>query len=176
MTTSKLVTLDTYTDPFKARIVAGKLEAAGIPTYLNGETTAVALTGITVAATVKLEIAEEDVERAQQILTAPSEPETGIQTEPTEKEPPEDFNAATSLAERGLRAALIGLLLLPALLGIVIQVYSLWLLAKLASHDEEMESSYTWKVYLALAIDAVGLVLGAIYLRVVFLWGTRLFF
>src|SRR5437867_1953930 len=109
--TSKLVVLDSYADPLHAEVVAQKLNAADIRTYINGEAAA----GVNPShADVKLEIAEEDLERARTILSTPAEPDTGIQTEPDEPDLPEDLNATPAVAERALRGALFGALLTPA--------------------------------------------------------------
>jgi hypothetical protein len=173
--TGKLVTLESYSDPFKARLVAQRLQEAGIPAFLNGETTALTLGGINpTLAPVHLEVPEDEVERAREVLSRPAEQETGIQTEPDEKDPPEDVNASPYLAERAVRAALFGLLFTPALLGIAIQLYSiqlysLWLAGRIATREEEMAPEWRWKVYTALALDGVGLLLGAIYVRALFI-------
>jgi hypothetical protein len=172
MTTSKLVTLDSFADPLHARVVAQRLEAAGIHAFVNGEVAH----GVDPShADVKLEIAEEDLERARQVLATPAEPETGIQSAPDEKAPDEDLAGTPAVAERAFRAALYGLLLLPALVGMLFQLYSLWLMTKLASRDEDTDGSSTWKVYLALALNAGGLLLGALYARVVYLWVMSMF-
>src|SRR5262249_4239825 len=149
-----------------AEVVAQKLNAAGIHTYINGEIAS----GVDPSrADVKLEVAEEDAERARAILATPPERDPGIQTEPDEPDTPEDLAATPTVADRSLRASLFGLLLLPIFVGMLFQIYSLWLATKVASRDED-ESGFSWKVYLALAIDALGLVLGAIYVRAVVLW------
>lgn len=166
MTTSKLVVLDSYADPLHAEVVAQKLNAAGIRTFINGEIAA----GINPShADVTLEVAEEDAERSRSLLSAPPEPDTGIQTEPDEPDVPEDLSATPAVAERTLRAALFGALLMPAIVGMFFQLYSLWLATKFASRDEEEQGS-AWKVYLALGINAVGLFLGAVYIRALILW------
>src|SRR5262249_42626846 len=105
----------------------------------------------------------------------PPEPQTDIQTEPDEAVPTEDYNASPSLADHALRAALFGLLLWPIIIGIFTQVYSLWLLGKLATRDEEMDSSYSWKLSLALALDPLGLVLGALYVIAIVNWMRGVF-
>lgn len=170
MTTSKLVVLDSFADPIKARLVSQRLEEEGIRTYLNGEEAAATLGGLNPSmVTVKLEIAEEDVERARELLTTPPEPETGIQTAPDEPDPPEDLSATPAVAERALRAALAGSLLMPAIVGMLFYLYSLYLATKVASRDEN-EEGFTWKVYLALAINAAGLFLGALYIRALITW------
>jgi hypothetical protein len=169
--TGKLVSLASFTDPFKARIVAQKLEEAGIRTFLEGDTTGEGLTGMgSAVAHVTLDVEEADAERAQEILAAPPPVETGIQTEPDEQDAPEDLTATPSLADHCLRAALFGLLLLPALIGMVMQLYSLWLGVKIASREEDLDESHNWKVYTGLAIDAVGLILGAFYVRWLVVW------
>jgi len=166
MTTGKLVILESYADPLHAEVIAQRLNAAGIHTYINGEIAS----GVDPSrADVKLEVAEEDVERARAVLAAPPERDPGLQTEPDEPDVPEDLAATPTVADRSLRAALFGLLLLPVLVGMLFQLYSLWLATKVASRDEE-DGGFTWKVWLALAVDAVGLVVGAIYARAVVLW------
>src|SRR5262245_10298525 len=171
MTTSKLVTLSTYADPLHAEVVAQKLNSEGIHTYINGEIAS----GVNPSrAEVRLEVAEEDLERARAVLAEPPVPQTGIQTEPDEADTPEDLAATPTVADRSLRAALFGLLLLPAIVGLFFQIYSLWLATKVASRDEE-DGGFTWKVYLALVIDAIGLVVGAIYVRAVYIWLLGMF-
>ena len=169
--TGRLVSLASFTDPFKARILAQKLEEAGIRTFLEGDTAGEALIGmVSAVAHVTLDVEETDAERAQAILASPLPIETGIQTEPDESDAPEDLTATPSLADHCLRAALFGLLLMPALVGIIMQVYSLWLGVKIASREEDLDESHNWKVYSALAIDAVGLLLGALYIRYLIMW------
>lgn len=167
----KLVSLASFTDPFKAKIVSQKLEAAGIPTFLEGDTSGEALTGMgSAVAHVKLDVEEADAERARAILEEPAPVETGIQTEPDEKYASEDLTSTPSLADHCLRAAVYGLLLMPALVGIAMQVYSLWLAGKIAGREEDLDETHNWKMYSALGIDALGLLLGAFYIHWLVVW------
>lgn len=71
MHSSKLVTFAVYENLHEARLVKKKLEDAGIPAYLGGE--ALALVGHKPGLTsLKLEVAEEDLEHARLVLEAPS--------------------------------------------------------------------------------------------------------
>ena len=44
------------------------------------------------------------------------------------------------------------------------------LAGKIASREDDLDDSHNWKLYTALAVDAFGLLLGAIYIRYLFIW------
>jgi hypothetical protein len=72
MHSGRLVTLAVYENLHEARLVKKKLEDSGIPAYLGGE--ALALVGPKRGLTsLKLEVAEEDLDHAQLVLQAPSQ-------------------------------------------------------------------------------------------------------
>src|SRR5262249_5763157 len=132
-----------------------RLEAAGIPVYLNGALATGPITGPGADGTaIKLEVREEDLERARELLTAGPADEG-------EDEEPYDPESAENLALRAWRGALIGLITLP----FILHVYSLWLLVKLANHPEEVSPAGMRRVYGALAIDGFVLVGVALIIR-----------
>ncbi len=160
--TDKLVTLASYSDPIQARMVSQRLEAVGIPTYVNGDTSAGLLGGFNASiATVKLDVAESDVERAREVLDVPPPAESAAPEPADEMEPEEDLNSSEALAERAWRAALLGLITLPGL----VHLFSLWLAFKVAGRDDTLSDNGTTKLYGALAIDGVALVGMALIVR-----------
>ena len=157
----RLITVGIYSDSIKAHLESNRLEAAGIPTYLEGEDTASAFIGIGAGfVQIKLNVAEHDAERARELLASPprDEPDTGIQTEPDEPVPSEDLDSSDALIERAWRAALFGLFTLPLLL----HIYSLVVIGVVAGRDEELSETTTRKMYWALGIDGIVLVGGAV--------------
>lgn len=67
-----LVTVETFSDQVRAELARQRLEQAGIPTYLNGEATTGAFVGLgRNFSTIKLEVREEDLERARELLAEP---------------------------------------------------------------------------------------------------------
>ena len=69
-----------------------------------------------------------------------------------------------ALANRAWRASFIGMIALPPLLNI----YSIWLLIRLAKMDEELSSAALRKVYGAIAIDTFVLIAGALIFLAIF--------
>ena len=160
----RLVTLASYSDPMKAQFDQQKLEAAGIPARVNGDIATTALAGINIGiASVKLEVAESDLERAREILSAPKPVETGIQTQPDEVEPPEDPYSGESLIRFAFRAAVIGLVFFPGLLHVMSLSYIIVVILR----DDTLSPSATRKMYIALAIDGVVLVMAALVVRAI---------
>src|SRR5438132_290590 len=112
----KLVSAETFSDPKQADVARQRLEAAGIPVYLNGALATGPITGPGADGTaIKLEVREEDLERARELLTAGPADEGEDEEEPYDPESPEN------LALHAWRAALIGLITLP----LILHVYSL---------------------------------------------------
>ncbi len=169
----KLVTAETFNDPVQAELARTRLEEAGIPTCLNGEATTGAFMGLGGSfATVKLEVREEDLERARELLAKPP-PHTrpdpsdaaSVEAEAEEVEPEPDPDSTEALAVRAWRATLIGLL--PPL-WVFLHIYSLWLLVKLSSRPDEVSPAGMRRVYGALAIDGFVLVGVALVIRSMF--------
>jgi len=69
MPAGKLVTLDSSVTLPEARDAAQKLQAAGIPAYIRGEAAAL-IAADPALAVVQLEVAEEDFEHAQRVLSS----------------------------------------------------------------------------------------------------------
>ncbi|MEM6327653.1 MAG: DUF2007 domain-containing protein [Bacteroidota bacterium] len=111
-----LVTLTTYTSPFEAEIVRGRLEAEGIPAVVADAEMVTADWMMSQAiGGVKLRVPASALDRAREIL---SEDDPAEDAEPI----PE----AEILAWRALQAAAVGLALPP------LQLYAVWLLVRYA--------------------------------------------
>jgi hypothetical protein len=148
----KLVTVASYRDPLKADLDRNRLEAAGIPSS-SATTFSGAEAGF---ATVNLNVAEHDAERARELLASQqdAEPDAGIQTEADESEPLQDLESSEALIERALRASLFGMFICPPLL----QFYSLWTIFQVVGRDQALSEKTSIKMYLALALDGLFLV------------------
>ncbi|MEM1055761.1 MAG: DUF2007 domain-containing protein [Bacteroidota bacterium] len=108
------VTLATYTTPFEAEIVKGRLEAEGF-TVVLGDTEVVTNNWMYSQAIggVKLRVPEAEVEEARRVLA-----------EPVETEDAESVPEAEQLAWRAFQAAAVGLALPP------LHLYAVYLLVK----------------------------------------------
>jgi hypothetical protein len=159
----RMVTLETYTDSFRAEAARARLEEAGIPVLLQDENTVSAFWGLGASfATVKLEVPQDEVERARQILATPPERSTDITAEPPDEEEPEVApESAEGLAVRAWRAALFG----TCTLIVLLHLYSLWLVFRTACSDEELSPAGTRRMYGALVIDGIVLVAFAVVVR-----------
>jgi hypothetical protein len=96
MSTGRLATLKCYTDPREARLAVRRLKAAGIPSFLSGEASALTRGA---APSVKVEVAEELFEHARRVLESPAALETAIQTEPPDVEEEESPADAEQVGE-----------------------------------------------------------------------------
>ncbi|MBI1916039.1 MAG: DUF2007 domain-containing protein [Planctomycetes bacterium] len=164
-----LVTVETFSDQFQAELARQRLEQAGIPTYLNGEATTGAFVGLGRSfSTIKLEVREEDLERARELLAKPPPgmpPDVpGVSTGPEDQdevEPEPDPDSTEALTARAWRAAVLGMLLFPPCL----HVYSLWLIARVAARPDDISPEGTLKMYAALVLDGLILVAAAFIVR-----------
>jgi putative signal transducing protein len=157
-----LVTLDTFSDPIRAQLIKNRLEGAGIPAYLEGDTAVGAFAGLgSSLASIKLEVAEPDLKRARELLSRPAEP---LDEEEAEDKLEEiDPNSTEAVAARALRAAVLGIILLPPL----VNIYSLWLILKVVFRDENLSKTASRKVYAAVAVDGLVLLAVALFIRAI---------
>jgi hypothetical protein len=141
----KLATVGTFSTSTEASIVRNHLEADGIRTFLADEAIVTVAWHLgTAVGGVKLQVAEDDVERALAVIEshgAASIAEGEWHSEQTDDDPQEELDDAKEheivspvddLVERALRAAGFGLLFLP------LQLYSLWLLTRIASNPDPL--------------------------------------
>lgn len=153
-----LVTVLSFNDAVQARLAKERLASVGIPAHLDGDTAAAASQEPGSApAAIKLEVSEEDLERARELLSRPAE----VLSDEDEEEQEIDPDSAEALATRAWRAAFYGMAILPFLM----QLYSFWLVLKLLSRNEDVSPAGMRKVYGALAIDGVVLLMLALLLR-----------
>ena len=145
----KLVTIGTFENMMLAAVARNKLDGAGIRSFLNDTETSSLLFGVGINS-VKLQVAEEDADRALDVLQVPEEEdvpegaftETAPEPDPEDMDPetPEDKEIAAQqaaevslarsprdvLADRAFRATLVGLVLWPVMLyamALMWQVY-----------------------------------------------------
>jgi hypothetical protein len=195
----KIVTLAMYHDPMEAQLVRNRLEAEGIPAFLSGDETSNLFGGMSGAfGTVHLQVAEENLERAADLLeaddklmdeqdpsestairvrdtmTAAPEPEKEVSARPPAKPRSSDITAkrasaarpdvdedaedrprlargADDYADRAWRASVLGLFFFP------VQLYSIWLLFRLLSINEDLGPAGLRKLYGALFFNGVGI-------------------
>lgn len=156
----KLATVGTFSTPTEANIVRNHLEADGIRAFLADE----AIVGMawhlgTAVGGVKLQVAEDDVERALAVIEshgAASIAEGEWQSDHADDAPQEKLDDAEEheigspiddMVDRAFRAAGFGLLFLP------LQLYSLWLLARIASNPDPLSHTNRWRAMATLILD-----------------------
>ena len=162
----KLVTVTTYDTPTEAHLAKGLLEANGLTVFLADElTVGVAWHLSNAVGGIKLQVSENDVKRAANILAADENPSIAAaeggadvaEIEESEDNPPS--SAGDKTVDRALRAALLGLILLP------LQLYSLWLLGRLTFSSEKVSPQKRRRIRLAVLLNLPMLViLGAVIL------------
>jgi hypothetical protein len=168
----KLVTIATFSDQFQAELARQRLDEAGIPASLNGEATAGAFAGLGRSfSTIKLEVREEDLDRARDLLGEPPSPmqpdAPGVPAGPEDREevePEPDPDSTEALLARAWKAAVLGMFLCPPCL----HVYSLWLIARVAGRPDDISPEGTFKMYAALVLDGLVLVAAAFIARAMF--------
>ena len=166
-----LVTVATFSNPAQAELAQQRLEQAGIPAHLKGAAATGAFVGLGGSfSTIKLQVREEDLERARELLASPppharpalSEAPAGTEDQADDDSEPEpDPDSTEALAARAWRAAIFGMILCPPTL----HVYSLWLIARIAARSDDLSQEGTLKMYAALFVDGVIVVAAALILR-----------
>jgi hypothetical protein len=189
----RLVTLETYMNAMQAHLVKNQLQAMGIRCVLADEF-AVSMTWHLSNAIggIKVQVAEEDLERAEEVLdalershrsdrsqaneteeqgsdTGNDEAETGKPAAEAKPDPDGDdddepaLNAREQMAERAYRAVLIGLVVLP------LQFYATWLLLGVWQEDQLMRPAVrhrlSWAIGLNVPAVIVAFAITAIFLR-----------
>lgn len=168
---SRLVTLTNFPGPTEAGFIKNLLEAEGIHAYLADDV-AVGMVGYLGNAMgwVKLQVAEDDLERANEILEAhrqtiadvgpeafAAEATSAVDTDEIETEASgssaaeegdddDTVDPMDELAWRALRAAGLGLMFVP------LTFYAAWLIGRLIFSKGELSSSASWKLWLAFAL------------------------
>jgi hypothetical protein len=163
----QLVTLATFQTPNEAGFIRNLLAAEGIHAYLADETTIGMMWYLNTAiGGIKLQIAEADIVRANEILEAhrrivedlsdedlaaealstPSDDDT--EGEVGDRLPavgPDDevLDPTDDLARRALRASAIGMVCLP------VSVYRAWLIGRLICSKFELSDKASWHLWLA---------------------------
>ncbi len=156
----RLVTVASFDTPFEAAVAKLHLENEGIQAFLADE--AMVNTAWHFGAAiggVKLRVAETDVAHAERILravrTQPRNRSSHLvdkAEEPPAHGPPKHTRSAgvAELLHRARITAVAGILLFP------LQVYSLWLLARLAQSAERLSSKDRWWALAIVVIDLPG--------------------
>ena len=172
----ELVTVRTFGMTEEAHAFRNLLEAAGVPAFVEDE----ALVGwlwhyANAVGGIKVQVAEEDVERAREIvaeqpisvedlkaaaLAEPpeiseecSEGEEGVRSGAAEDDIPPEL-PGDMMVRRALLAALLGIIVCPPLP----QFYSLWVLLRLALSDHQVSPAANWKQTAAFVIDVLGII------------------
>lgn len=161
----KMVTIATFESAVQAHIARNKLEAAGIVAAISNEAIATTSWQLTSAfGGIQLHVRADDAEEALKILEEKESIEFGSSDQELDEEPDEftkeDFEAepedetdddsadwseteADRLAQRGFKAAFIGLLFPP------LQLYAMWLLILFVFEPTPASTSSRWQVALA---------------------------
>lgn len=171
----KLVTVATFDMPTEAHLAKGLLEANGLEVFLADElTVGVAWHLSNAVGGIKLQVAENDVERATGILAAREdrsiEAGAGLtevaEMEESEDEPPP--SAGDKTVDRAVRAALLALILFPFF---PLYFYSLWQLGRLAFSSQKISPNKRRRMRLAVLLNLPMLV----FLGVVVTWLVQRF-
>lgn len=182
-------TIGTFQNAVEANLAKNRLEAAGIPAYLEGEeTAATAWPFVNPLGGVRLLVAAKDTYRAHACLVDPSAPAnseaaeltaaaestgitlernppatTGITLEPTAPAEEEDAGATATVREqnaaRALRGAVLGLIFWP------LQAYVFYLLFRVYLSDEELGKVYRRRAWVAAAINLPFVLISAMVFR-----------
>ena len=148
MNYDELVTIATFTNSIEASLAQQQLKAAGITCLLADEATTNFAWHLSVAVGwIKLKVLRTDVANAIDILTA-----TNVQFQPFDDDADEDddfeqVSPADEILERAFRAAVIGLIFFP------LQLYSIWLLAKLLFSGWKISRNRYLKAIIAIILD-----------------------
>lgn len=159
----RLVTVATFANPVETHVARSCLEASGLKAFLTDEETASMVWYLTNAlGGIKLQVGEQDADEALALLAesagtaSPSadQPEA-MPSPPTEAAQPRALNGAEpgepesvltereQNADRALRGAVFGLLLLP------LQLYVFWLLLKVFFSEERLGPDQRWRAVIA---------------------------
>jgi hypothetical protein len=140
-------TIATFGDGIGAHLARGRLQEAGIRVFLVNENTVWVAPHLTNAiGGIKLQVAEEDVDKARTLLAE----ESGIEEENAEEMGSDDEIAPTRReqnADRAFRGALIGLLVLP------LQFYISWLLIQVLFSKEQIGAQQAGRALIAAVIN-----------------------
>ena len=163
-----LVTVASYWDGNEAQVAKLKLESFGIRAFLANE----ALVGMAwyygnAVGGIRLEVAAPDAIRARELLATNVEfedPEERADfVDDTEELPP---NAREANADRALRGALVGMLLVPW------QLYVVWLLIKVFVSDAELRRRHRRNAKVAALISFGCLAFYYLFFRSVAIYGA----
>jgi hypothetical protein len=128
----KLITVATYWDPIEAGLARGRLEAAGIRSFVADEQmvgTAWYL-GNAIGG-VKLQVGDSDAEAALDVLSEVDAVDEDFNGDDDSDEPAQPLSNREENADRAYRSAIIGLLFPP------LQLYVIWLLIGVYGASDE---------------------------------------
>jgi hypothetical protein len=182
-----LLMIATFQSPVEANLAKNRLEAAGIPAFLEGEeAAAMAWPFANAAGGVKLHVAARDAPQASACLagadsvtgvasgeSTPAAETTGITLErgraakgitlePKERTGEEEEPSLTAReqnASRAWRGAVLGLLFLP------LQMYVFYLVLKVYVSDDELSEEHRRRAWMAAAINLPLVLILGLFLR-----------
>jgi hypothetical protein len=148
-------TIATFSDGIPAHLAQGRLDEEGIFSYLADEQTVGLAWHLTNAiGGIKLQVADEDAEKARVILAEhgaePSAEETKDPTTPNDATGSEDdlsFSAREQTADRALRGAIFSIFVFP------LQLYVFWLLLKVFVSEEQLRPRHRRHAMIAAVIN-----------------------
>jgi hypothetical protein len=173
----RLTTIATYYVPIQAELARSRLEADGIPAFIEGgEFASMAWHLLLANQGIKVQVPTEDAERAAALLKVASQTadhghadEGGPEADANEAEDddggPADEPPPTGReqnADRAFRGAVIGLLFLP------LQLYVFWLLLKVFISEEPLSERLRNRAFVAAAINLPLIVVLGFFARSLF--------
>jgi hypothetical protein len=173
----RLITLETYNNALQATLARNYLESAGVRCVLADEAAVTSgISGLTNAiGGIKLQVAEEDFDRACELLdevdnrhrasestqSESTEPKPAADNQDTEDDEP-PLNAREDNAERAFRAVLVGCMVIP------LQLYATWVLLDVWQSDLPIRPAVLRKLYWAIGLHIPMLVLALIVIYFIF--------
>jgi hypothetical protein len=163
--TGEFTTLRKYISVLEAEFDRAALESAGIEVRLLDTGTAAIIPHGGSALGVRLQVREDAIDRAKELLDKPDPvDESERAAHPELRKPKDDASWRRQVevdteAARAFRAALIGLFVCPG----VAQLYALWLLLALWPHRAELSKSGRWNAAGAAFMVVVVAVLVAVF-------------
>ena len=181
-----LRTIATFSDPIEAEFVANRLEEAGIAVAVSGDMTASTFSGLGyMAGGVDVLVHASEIDRARTVLEEFSKeleakkhrPPHAITAAPPIPEMEEEIAPGTGpdspttseedLTDRAFKASIFGYLLCTPFIP-VLHIYSLLVLLYVAISGTETRPGSTARFYVAMALSAISVALGAVMMMNLF--------
>jgi len=171
----ELVTLATFPNSIEANLAKDALAAEGIHAYVDGDDAGSVLGMMTSSLGLRLRIRREDLKAARQVLgeiepvdvpdDAVGEAFVDVNESPATPDDPDRLTRREEDADRAFRSAIIGFFFCP------LQVYTLWLLARVYFSDERLGPKQRRRTWIAVAVAVPYLLIFLSFVKVLFFSG-----